>query len=122
VSTEALLDRSLGDAQVAATVVDEGDKPGAADGLESDADGTLYATDYEHNAVTCRRLDGAWDTVVHDARLLWPDTLSLAEDGHLYVTANQLHRQPRFHGGHDARQKPYALFRVKVSARPVRLA
>ena len=29
---------------------------------------------------------------VHDPRLLWPDTLSPAADGYLYVTANQLHR------------------------------
>jgi hypothetical protein len=54
-------------------------------------------------------------------RVLWPDTLSLASDGFLYFTANQLHRQARFHAGKDLRRKPYALFRVKVDARPVLL-
>jgi sugar lactone lactonase YvrE len=27
--------------------------------------------------------DGAWETLVHDPRLLWPDTMSVAADGHL---------------------------------------
>jgi hypothetical protein len=54
-------------------------------------------------------------------RVLWPDTLSQAADGYLYFTANQLHRQAQFHGGKDLRQRPYALFRVKVDADPVLL-
>ena len=31
--------------------------------------------------------------------MLWPDTMSLAGDGYLYFTANQLHRQPSYHNG-----------------------
>jgi sugar lactone lactonase YvrE len=62
-----------------------------------------------------------WETVVHDPRLLWPDTLSLATDGYLYVTANQLHRQARYHGGRDLRRKPYVLFRIQTDAKPVLL-
>lgn len=93
---------------------------GGADGLETDADGHIYATNYEHNAVL-RRPDNEWETVVHDPRLLWPDTLSGAMDGYLYVTANQLHRQARFHQGQDKRQKPYTLFRVRIDAQPVLL-
>ncbi|MEA2526177.1 MAG: hypothetical protein QOF73_3404, partial [Thermomicrobiales bacterium] len=121
VATDALIDRSLDDVAVAATVVDEGDKGGGADGLESDAAGNVYATNYEHDAVMRRRPDGRWETVAHDPRLLWPDTLSVATDGYLYVTANQLHRQARFHGGRDRREKPYALFRVRIDAQPVLL-
>jgi sugar lactone lactonase YvrE len=52
---------------------------------------------------------------------LWPDTLSLAADGYLYVTANQLHRQARYHKGNDLRRKPYTLFRIHVDAKPVLL-
>lgn len=59
--------------------------------------------------------------VAYHPRALWPDTLSLAKDGYLYFTANQLHRQDRFHEGKDLREKPYALFRVKVGATPVLL-
>ena len=124
VETDALFDRSIDDAAAAETVLDEGDRGGASDGLESDADGYIYSTNYEHNAILRRQADatnGAWETVVHDARLLWADTMSLATDGYLYVTANQLHRQPKYQEGKDLRRKPYTLFRIRVDAEPVLL-
>jgi sugar lactone lactonase YvrE len=92
------------------------------DGLESDAEGRIYVTDYEHDGIRRRSADGtSYETLVHDPRALWPDTLSLAADGYLYFTANQLHRQPGFHGGRDLRQKPYVLFRIKIDGTPVQL-
>jgi sugar lactone lactonase YvrE len=121
VGTEALSDRSADDQYVSQTVKDEGDKGGASDGLESDAEGRIYVTNYEHNAIMRQNPNGEWETIVHDPRLLWPDTMSLASDGYLYVTANQLHRQARFHDGRDMRRKPYTLFRIKVNAKPVLL-
>src|SRR3954447_19129649 len=121
VSVDALVDRSLDDEAVAATVVDEGDKGSGADGLETDDQGRIYITAYEHNAILRRRPDGQYETLVHDPRLLWPDTMSVAADGYVYVTANQLHRQARYQGGTDRRQRPYGLFRVPIDAGPVRL-
>jgi len=121
VATDALADRRLAPDAVMDTVVDETNKGGGGDGMESDVAGHVYTTDYEHNAVLRWRPGGAWEPVLHDARLLWPDTLSLASDGYLYVTANQLHRQPSFNQGRDLRRKPYSLFRVRVDASPVRL-
>jgi sugar lactone lactonase YvrE len=121
VDTDALANRSLADPEVGATVTDEGDRGGASDGLESDAAGCIYSTNYEHNAILRRDSDGKWETVAHDPRLLWPDTLSLAADGYLYVTANQLHRQARYHNGRDLRRKPYTLFRIRIDAQPVLL-
>lgn len=122
VETDALVNRAYDNAP--ATVIDEGDRGGASDGLESDADGYIYSTNYEHNAIL-RRLavdtGKEWETVVHDPRLLWADTMSIANDGYLYVTANQLHRQPRYQEGKDLRRKPYVLFRVNIDAQPVRL-
>jgi hypothetical protein len=47
--------------------------------------------------------------------------MSVAADGHLYVTANQLHRQAKYQGGTDRRRYPYSLFRVAIGAGPVRL-
>lgn len=119
--TNSLADRSLNDQEVGATVIDEGDRGGASDGLESHASGCIYSTNYEHNAILRRGPDREWETLIHDPRLLWPDTLSLATDGYLYVTANQLHRQARYHNGRDLRRKPYTLFRVRVDAQPVLL-
>jgi sugar lactone lactonase YvrE len=120
VSVDALCDRSISDDDVAKTVCDVITK-GASDGLESDSQGRIYSTDYEHNAIHRLSLSGQDETLVCDPRVLWPDTLSLANDGYLYFIVNQLHRQARFHDGKDLRQKPYVLFRVKVDAKPVAL-
>ena len=120
VSTAALRDLSLSDDQVESTVQMVTGKAGS-DGLESDAEGNIYAGDYESNSIDRIRPSGAIETLVHDPRLVWPDTMSLSDDGYLYVTANQLNRQPTMHNGHDERVKPYVLFRVKLDAQPVRL-
>jgi sugar lactone lactonase YvrE len=77
----------------------------ASDGLEADSEGRVYATDYEHNAIRVRAVDGSWTTLVHDPRVLWPDTLSLAANGYLYFTSNQWERMPMMHGGTDLRKK-----------------
>lgn len=121
VSVDALVNEQLPEAQVAATVVDHGDKGGGSDGLESDSQNRVYLTNYEHNAIFRRLPNGMYETIVHDPRALWPDTLSVASDGYLYFTANQLHRQPRYHEGKDLREKPYSLFRTRIDANPVRL-
>ncbi len=121
VSVDALVDVRISDRQVAATVLDHGEK-GPSDGLESDDKGRVYATNYEQNAILRRDADGIYETLVHDPRVLWPDTLSVAQDEYLYFTANQLHRQARYNEGKDLRQKPYVLFRVRIDGGPVRLA
>ena len=123
VSLDALSDENVTNEQVAATVEDLGEK-GSSDGLESDSQGRIYITDYEHNSIRRRlpeAMAGMEETLVFDPRLLWPDTLSLANDGYLYFIANQLHRQASFHNGEDLREKPYGLFRIAVDAQPVAL-
>ncbi len=120
VSTSALRDQSMSDAQVESTVqLMTGKSP--SDGLESDTAGDVFAGDYTSNSIEKILPNGMIDTIVHDPRLLWPDTMSLADDGYLYVTANQLNRQPTMHNGEDQRKKPYVLFRLKTGAKPVRL-
>ena len=121
VSTDALANEQITDEQVAATVVDLGEKGGASDGLESDSQNRVYLTNYEQNAIQRRSPNGAYETLVNDDRVLWPDTMSLARNGYLYFTANQLHRQAQYQNGKDLRQKPYSLFRLRVNAEPVLL-
>ncbi|MEG4007339.1 L-dopachrome tautomerase-related protein [Microcoleus sp. Pol11C1] len=121
VAVDALVNEPMSDGEVASTVVDHGEKGGASDGLESDAQNRIYLTNYEQNAIQRRLPDGSIERLVHDPRVLWPDTLSVASNGYLYFTANQLHRQARYHNGQDLRQKPYSLFRVRINAQPVGL-
>jgi sugar lactone lactonase YvrE len=89
--------------------------------LESGAEGRLSITNYGYNAILRRLPDGAYETLLHDPRALWPDTMSLARNGYLYFIANQLHRQQNYHYDRDLRQKPYTLFRIKVRTTPVLL-
>lgn len=122
VASDALVNRNISEQEVANTIQNHGDRGGASDGLESDTEGNIYSTNYEHNAILrLRNSDKIWETLAYDRRLLWPDTLSLATDGYLYVTANQLHRQARYNRGKDLRIKPYTLFRVRVNTKPVLL-
>ncbi len=120
-STAAMRDRTKSDAQVAATVrIVTGKMP--SDGLESDAAGNVYMTDPVTDSIhRWSPKTGLTETLVHDPRILWPDTMSLAGDGYLYFTSNQLHQQPTMHNGQDLRRKPYQLFRIKVDTQPVQL-
>ncbi|UYY58075.1 major royal jelly family protein [Sphingomonas sp. S2-65] len=119
VPTALLRDPSVTEAQIAASITDLGPKA-PSDGLAEDADGNIYAGDYEHGTIR-RFAEGKWTTIAQDPRILWPDTLSVGTDGWLYFTANQLHRQAGFHKGRDLRRQPYQLLRVRVGAGPVLL-
>ena len=121
VSTAMLRDRTKSDADVASTVrIVTGKMP--SDGLETDQAGNIYLTDPVTNSIHIYNIHTMMlSTLVHDPRLLWPDTMSVSDDGYLYVTANQLHRQPTMHNGVDMRVKPYVLFRTKIDSKAVRL-
>jgi sugar lactone lactonase YvrE len=120
VATKALTDPGATDEQVRATFKDHGDK-GTADGLNTDNKGRIYVTNWEQNAILRRLPNGLFETVVHDPRLLWPDTLDISRDGYLYIISNQLHRQGGYNEGKDKRVKPYLLSRIKIDAGPVLL-
>jgi sugar lactone lactonase YvrE len=120
VSVDALCNRAMNDTQVGDTVKMETLRPGAADGLNSDAQGRIYATDYEHARVI-RWNHGVWETLMQAPKIYWPDTLSLAQNGYLYCMFNQLQRQADYHNGRDIRRKVYELGRIRVNAMPVSL-
>ena len=121
VSVDALADPKTTNAQVVSTIKDEGIK-GASDGLESDAAGYIYATDYEHHQIKIGTPGGPYTTFVVSPHIYdWPDTMSIATNGYLYWNANQLQRMAGYHYGQDLRKKPYSMYRVKLSVKPVLL-
>jgi len=121
-SAELLADRSKSDADVAQTVQDLGDRGFASDGLEFDAQGRLYLTDYEHNGIRVRESSGdQYRFIARGPQIIWPDTLCVANDGYLYFTNNQVNRTARFNNGADERKQPYTLMRVKTDGSPVML-
>jgi sugar lactone lactonase YvrE len=126
VPTAALRDRNLSAEATAAQVWLVTGKE-SSDGLESDAAGNVYSTAPASGSIlkigpNPHFANGVEVTaLMHDPRLLWPDTMSLSDDGYLYVTANQLFAQPSMNYGKDLRHKPYVLFRIKIDAKPIRL-
>jgi sugar lactone lactonase YvrE len=122
VSTAALADGKMTDEQIAQTVK-QFKKDYGSDGLECDANGNLYLTDYEHNAIHRRSQNDLTrdEIIAQEPRMIWPDSMSIGSDGYLYFTANQLNRQKKFHEGKDLRRQPYVMFRTRIDAQPVAL-
>lgn len=121
VSTRTLADPSASDDQMLAAVEDLGDKGFASDGIEADAAGNVYLTDYEHNAVKRRTPAGKYEAVAQGPLLVWPDSISFRADGVMFFTADQLNRLPKYHYGKDLRQRPILLLRQNVGSKPVML-
>lgn len=117
-SADAIADPSVPDSEVAKTVQKIPRSNFASDGLEMDTQNRLYLSDLTNNAIQRRSVDGRYETLISDRRIIWPDCLRLARDGYLYFTANQVNRRPDFNEGVDRRKPPYALFRIKVDAMP----
>ncbi|WDS37029.1 L-dopachrome tautomerase-related protein [Pseudoxanthomonas sp.] len=116
IPTALLSDFSASEATLGAAVSDLGEK-GFADGMATDAQGRLYITDGEHDAILRRWPDGHLDTVVRDPRIVWPDGIATT-DKYVYVTLGQWDRLPGFNGGRDLRQPPYLLVRAPIAPAP----
>ncbi|KAK7038993.1 hypothetical protein VNI00_010385 [Paramarasmius palmivorus] len=99
-----------------------GQMGGAADGFETDSTGLIYLSQPEHNSInTFNPETGLVEVFVRDPMIAWPDTLSVADDGFLYMTANQLWLSPVYQNGTDKRVKPFGLLRAPIEGVPVRL-
>lgn len=125
VDAAVLTDFTQSDAAVAATIKNLGDK-GEVGGLEADAQGRVYLTNGEFNAIrrfdpsqgTADTFNPTFETVVHNRHLVWPDSPALGKDGTLYITSSQVNRLPVFNAGQDLRRPPYFLYKVQTDATP----
>ncbi|WP_193562038.1 L-dopachrome tautomerase-related protein [Acetobacter sp. DmW_136] len=115
--TALLSDMSASESTLAAAVKDEGEK-GVADGLATDAQGRIYTTNFEHDAIFRRNTDGSMELMVHDPRVLSPDGIFCTQT-HVYCTLGQWNRLAGFHDGKDERQPPYLLIRFPIQGPPV---
>ncbi len=118
VDANLMCDPKATENQVEASVKNLGAKPAASDGMECDKEGDIYFTDFENSTIWVRRPNGNIDKVVHDSRLLWPDSLWIGHDGYLYITASQFNNLATFNDGTDMRTKSYQIFRYKIPGTP----
>ncbi|MEX1362855.1 MAG: L-dopachrome tautomerase-related protein [Nannocystaceae bacterium] len=90
VPTEALLDASTSDAQLAARIEPLGPKP-LSDGIELTADGTVVVTDIEHGGVAAMKPGGgagsdSLRTLVKLEDIVWADGVNVMHDGRVLLT------------------------------------
>lgn len=106
VATAALRDRAL-DARALGARVETMGRTGAADGLIVGADGKVYISSLEENAIT--RFDPATrhvEVVVRDPRIKWPDSFARDAAGRIWFTTAQIHL-----GGQVT--EPFRVFRIE---------
>ena len=107
------------DAQAIAAIRNLGEK-GISDGLETDSNSIVYAGNSEQDAISMYNPLTTFATVfVRDPRINWVDTMSIASDGNLYFTVNQLNYLFAIYPGQglpaiDRRERPFVLFRVPL--------
>ncbi|KAI1822769.1 major royal jelly protein-domain-containing protein [Xylaria intraflava] len=88
------------------SVVNHGQK-GASDGFETDSNNLVYVGNNELNAINIfNPANGTSYPFVRDPRINWVDTMSIATDGHLYFTSNQLLETNKI--------RPFGLFRAPL--------
>lgn len=85
--------------------VEELAEVGPSDGLIAGADGSIYLSSLELNAVRAYRPDGTIELIVADPLIAWPDSFSFGPDGALYVTTSRIHQGPN-------PRAPYGILRI----------
>jgi len=84
------------------------------DGMIFDPKGNLYLGDMRTNSIKKITPDLKVLNILTDDRLLWPDSYSISEDGFLYISCSQIHKQPEYNNGVNKRTTPYAIYKLKV--------
>lgn len=115
IKTAHLIDPSLTPEDLGNKVENLANTP-APDGMMEAGNGSIYLTAIETGSIVHfdpRSKEIA--TLIQDPLLQWPDTLSLAADGHMYVTTSQIHRMPKFNGGESQQKGPFALYRFRLN-------
>lgn len=88
---------------------------GWSDGMEGDSNGIIYHGNLEASAIFTFDPETGLETLLtRDPRISWVDTLSIATDGYLYFTSNQMQLLKSMQGGVAKTVKPYVLFRTKL--------
>lgn len=109
----ALFREGKDDTAISAAISKAAEKP-ISDGAVTDAEGNHYFGDLQNNAVVKVKAGGTVpETLVKDARILWPDNIALGPQNWVYLSANQLNSTPAFTGAGDEGKSPFFIYRFK---------
>jgi sugar lactone lactonase YvrE len=117
IATAVLRDPAATSEQVAAAIEPLA-RTVVTDGMEIDAEGNVYHTALEHDAIVRYTPAGELQTIVRDYSIIWPDSIAVAPDGWLYFTTSQIHQMPRFNEGKSRRFDPYRVMKVSLVPPP----
>ena len=78
----------------------------APDGILFDDKGVLWLGGLEDGSIYRYVPGGAYEQVIRDPRLLWPDSFAQGPQGWIYVTTTQIHLPP-------AERGPYGIYRFQ---------
>ena len=84
------------------------------DGMIFDHAGNLYLGDLQASAMMKVDSDHKLTQVLQDNRLIWPDSYSVSDDGYLYISCSQIHKQPEYNNAENKRTSPYTIYRMKL--------
>lgn len=87
-------------------------------GTAIDADGTVYASDADRNAIVRVFSNGTMDTLVQDDRLLWVDCMWVDAQNRLWMPATQLFLGSNWNGGVDGYEPPFYVFTMDIGVGP----
>ncbi|OCT45459.1 major royal jelly protein [Cladophialophora carrionii] len=87
-------------------------------GTAIDADGYIYNSDTDRQAIIKIAPNGTWTTLVQDPRLLWVDAMWIDTHGKLWMPAAQLNRGTPFNNGTSFVQKPLYTFTIDIGVGP----
>ena len=114
VPTAVLVDATLGDDEVAASVEDVIAIPPLA-GLARDADDNLYICAFSQDAILRLRPGGkSLETLICDPRISFPNEGCVGPDGYFYFPGSQIHRSARFGDGTSKVQLPFEVMKIRI--------
>ncbi|WP_345955905.1 L-dopachrome tautomerase-related protein [Mucilaginibacter sp. PAMB04168] len=113
IKTASLLNEKLTPQQLGGEVKYLGEVA-STDAMIFDKKGNLYLGDMVNYRMIQISPDLKARTWFKSKSLIWPDTYSVSNDGHLYITTSQIQKQPDFNNGVNKRTEPYRVFKVKL--------
>ena len=113
IAAEAIADEELERGDLEKKIEYYAPKP-KSDGFKVGAEGRIYVTDVEHNAIGISTPD-QYTILAQDHQLFsWPDGVAISPDGYIYVVSDQLQNKPWWNNNRNVSQPPYYVLRVKI--------
>ncbi len=118
IETRYLEDETLSPAQLAAHVIPfAGTQPTGGTAIASN--GTIFASDINHQRLVKIAPNGKITTILQDARLIQMDAMWIDDQGYLWIPATQINRTAGLNHGVDAVQWPVITYRMQTGLKPV---